>query len=60
MATFQPYIRHCRHAKHKYMHFFTERTLNERQLEMKYLGQTMSKLASKVKILMDCATKNEF
>jgi hypothetical protein len=60
LAAFHPYIRHCRSAKYKYSHFFTERALNEKQLEMKYLGQTMNKLASKVKILMDCAVKNEF
>lgn len=60
LVAFQPYIRHCRNAKYKYTHFFRDRTLNEKQLEMKYLGQTTSKLASKVKILMDCAVKNEF
>jgi hypothetical protein len=60
LAVFQPYIRRCREPKNKYTHFFRERPLSEKQLEMKYLGQSMNKLALKVSILMDCAVKNEF
>jgi hypothetical protein len=60
VAVFRPYMRRIRGLKHKYTYFFRNKALSERQLEMKYLGQSMNKLASNVSILMDCAVKNDF
>lgn len=57
---FRPFTRLHKKPTSKYTHFYLKGGLTQKQLEMRYLGQTMNKLASKVRILIDCATRNEF